>query len=133
MNAHQIATAQKAVTASHDGSMAFAQIVGMLIEAGFEAYTVDYRRNRSTYYLPDGDSVDIDLHPVDDSVAAAFDATTIEAAVREAQTHAPSYTYAGFCRNIKAAGCAGYIVSLSGRRVVYFGRTAELHVEYFPQ
>lgn len=113
--------------------MAFPHIVGMLIEAGFEAYTVDYRRNRSTYYLPDGDSVDIDLHAVDDIVAAAFDASTVEAAVREAQTHAPGYTYAGFCRKVRAAGCAGYMVSFSGRRVVYFGRTAEVHVEYFPQ
>jgi hypothetical protein len=31
------------------------------------------------------------------------------------------------------AGCAGYIVSFSGRRVVYVGRTAEVHTEYFPQ
>ncbi|ADU13280.1 DUF1398 family protein [Asticcacaulis excentricus] len=133
MNTQQIATAQKAVAASHDGSMAFPHIVGTLIEAGFEAYTVDYRRNRSTYYLPDGDSVDIDLHPVDDIVAAAFDASTVEAAVREAQTQAPGYTYAGFCRKVRAAGCAGYMVSFSGRHVVYFGRTAEVHVEYFPQ
>lgn len=133
MNTQQIASAQKAVAASHDGSMAFPHIVAMLIEAGFEAYTVDYRRNRSTYYLPKGGSVDIELHPVDDSVAAAFDANTVEAAVHEAQTHAPGYTYAGFCRKVRAAGCAGYMVSFSGRRVVYFGRTAELHVEYFPQ
>jgi hypothetical protein len=32
-----------------------------------------------------------------------------------------------------AAGCAGYIVSFLGRRVVYFGRTAETHVEHFPK
>jgi hypothetical protein len=32
-----------------------------------------------------------------------------------------------------AAGCAGYIVSFTGRRAVYFGRNAEIHVECFPQ
>ncbi len=31
------------------------------------------------------------------------------------------------------AGCAGYFVSLIGRRAVYFGRTAETHVEPFPR
>jgi hypothetical protein len=40
--------------------------------------------------------------------------------------------YKGFCEKVLAAGCAGYIVSLAGRRAVYFGRTAETHVELFP-
>lgn len=31
-----------------------------------------------------------------------------------------------------AAGCAGYLVSLPGRRVVYYGRTGETHVELIP-
>lgn len=31
-----------------------------------------------------------------------------------------------------AAGFEGYLVSLPGRRAVYFGRTAETHVEHFP-
>jgi len=33
---------------------------------------------------------------------------------------------------VKAAGCAGYLVSFLGRRVVYYGRSAETHVEHFP-
>jgi hypothetical protein len=33
---------------------------------------------------------------------------------------------------VKALGCAGYLVSFPGRRVVYFGRAAEFHVERFP-
>jgi len=44
----------------------------------------------------------------------------------------PGYTYAGFSAKVMAAGCAGYIVSFSGRRAVYLGRTAEIHVEHFP-
>lgn len=35
--------------------------------------------------------------------------------------------------DLKALGCAGYIVSFIGRRVLHFGRTAETHVEHFPQ
>jgi uncharacterized protein YbcV (DUF1398 family) len=66
------------------------------------------------------------------SVTSQFRANDIEQAVREAQTNAPGYTYAGFCMKVKAAGCAGYMVSLLGKRVLYFGRTAETHVEHFP-
>jgi len=33
----------------------------------------------------------------------------------------------------KAAGCAGYLVSFLGRRVLYFGRSAGTHVEHFPK
>ena len=56
----------------------------------------------------------------------------IQAAIREAQAGGAGYTYEGFCKKVKAAGCAGYIVSFSGRRALYFGRTAETHVEFFP-
>jgi uncharacterized protein YbcV (DUF1398 family) len=85
-----------------------------------------------SYYLPDGDSLELAFPAVDIPVAAAFDTGAVQAAIREAQTRAPGYTYHGFCRKVMAAGCAGYIVSILGRRVVYFGRTAETHVEYFP-
>lgn len=133
MDAQRTNIAQASLAAAFDGSTDFPSIVGQLIAAGFEGYTVDYRRGVSTYYLPDGDSVEVP-HPGDHPpVAAAFQAALVEAAVREAQTLAPGYTYAGFCRKAAAAGCAGYIVSFPGRRVVYFGRTAELHVEHFPQ
>ena len=111
--------------------MSFPQIVGMLMQAGFESYLIDYRRAVAIYYLPDGDSVELPTHKVEQAVAAAFDAPAIRAAIKEAQ-QALGYTYNGFCRKTAAAGCAGYIVSFSGRRVLYFGRTAETHVEHFP-
>ena len=53
--------------------------------------------------------------------------------MREAQANAPGYTYLGFCSKVRAAGCAGYLVSFLGKRVVYYGRTAETHVELFPK
>ncbi len=67
------------------------------------------------------------------NVAAGFDATEVERLVRWAQANPADYSYAAFSEKVKAAGCAGYIVSFLGRRVVYFGRTAETHVEYFPK
>jgi uncharacterized protein YbcV (DUF1398 family) len=133
MDAQRIATADRCLNGSHEGSMSFPQIVGTLIEDGFEGYFVDYRRNVASYYLPDGDSVELNNVQTPGTVAADFDAVAIQAAVREAQANGPDYSYEGFCRKAKAAGCAGYIVSFSGRRVLYFGRTAETYVEPFPQ
>lgn len=133
MDAERSDTAQACLHAAHDGSLGFPEIVGKLIAAGFEGYAVDYRRNTQTCYLPDGDSVVLDMPPSCGTVSAAFQAADIEALVRWAQANGPDYSYQGFCERAKAAGCAGYFVSFLGRRVVYFGRTAEIHVEHFPK
>lgn len=133
MDAERTSIAQTRLNAAHDGSLSFPQIVGRLIDASFEGYTVDYRRNSQIYYLPDGDSVTMDMQPSAGRVAAAFDATGIERLVRWAQANPADYSYVTFSEKAKEAGCAGYLVSFLGRRVVYFGRTAEIHVEYFPK
>ena len=133
MDAERISVAETCMHAAHDGSLSFPEIVGKLIAAGFEGYTVDYRRNSQTDYLPDGDSVTLDMHASAGNVAAAFDAAEVERLVRWAQVKPADYSYVAFSEKAKAAGCAGYLVSFPGRRVVYFGRTAETHVEHFPK
>ena len=114
-------------------SMRFPQVVEALMQAGFESYAVDFRCGTATYFLPDGDHVTLPLQRHDTPVATAFDPDSLQAAIREAQQAVPGYTYAGFCGKAMAAGCAGYVVSFSGRRAVYLGRTAETHVEHFPR
>jgi uncharacterized protein YbcV (DUF1398 family) len=125
--------AQMCLNGAQNNTMTFPQIVGALMREGFESYTIDYRRATAIYFLPDGDSVLLSTHRGDGQVAAAMDIVAVQAAIREAQRLAPGYTYAGFCNKVMAAGCAGYIVSFTGQRAVYFGRTAEIHVEHFPQ
>ncbi len=132
MDAALTAIAEKSLGAAYEGTMDFPTILRTLMEAGFEGYDIDYRRGTATYFLPDGDSVQVSSPKTEGTVAAKFQADLVERAVREAQQKVPGYTYAGFCSKVKAAGCAGYMVSFSGRRVVYFGRTAETHVEHFP-
>lgn len=132
MDASAKATAQRALDAVADGSMDFPQIVGALIGAGFESYHVDFLRGTATYYLAGGGNIELAMHRLSTPVAPRFDAQLVRVAVGEAQRKAPGYSYAGFCEKTAAAGCAGYIVSFTGRRVVYFGRTAETHVELFP-
>jgi len=132
MNAMLTAIAQRCLSAAFEGTLDFPTIVRTLAEAGFEGYGVDYRRGTTTYFLPDGDSVELAMPKLDGGVAAEFKANVIEQAVREAQTKVPGYSYVGFSAKVKAGGCAGYLVSFLGKRVVYFGRTAETHVEHFP-
>jgi uncharacterized protein YbcV (DUF1398 family) len=133
MDAQRIAIAEKCLNAAYDGSMAFPDIIGTLINAGFEGYTVDYRRNTTTYYVPDGDSAVLSNRRSTEPVASQLDQSGIAAQIKWAQANSPDYSYTAFCKNVKALGCAGYIVSFSGRRVLYLGRTAEIHVEHFPQ
>jgi hypothetical protein len=66
----RIATARECLSGADEGTMDFPTIVRTLMDAGFEGYTVDYRRATATY---------------------------------------------------------------PGRRVLYFGRTAETRVEHFPR
>ncbi len=133
MDAERISIAETCLNAAHDGSLSFPDIVGKLIAAGFEGYLVDYRRGSQTNYLPDGDGVTMEMQPSAGTVAAAFDAAEIERLVRWAQAKPADYNYVAFSEKAKAAGCAGYLVSFLGRRVVYFGRTVETHVEHFPK
>ncbi len=126
-------TAQRCLDAAWEGTMDFPSIVGTLIAAGFEGYDVDYRRGTSTYFHATGESVQLRSPRLAGTVAAGFDASRVASAVREAQQQVPGYSYAGFNTTVQAAGCAGYMVSFLGKRVVYFGRTAETHVEHFPQ
>ncbi len=132
MNDQQKAAAQAALQAAETNRKTFPEIVGALIEAGFESYTVDYRRATTTYYLPNGESLELPAHRISAEIAASLNADQLQAAIREAQQQVPGYSYRGFSEKAALAGCAGYIVSFSGRRALYFGRTAETHLERFP-
>lgn len=133
MDAQHTTIAERCLSAAYDKTMTFPDIVGALIKAGFEGYVVDYRRNTTTYFLADGDNVVLENRLSEDKVAAQFDQPGVAAQIKWAQANPPGYSYPAFCKNVKALGCAGYIVSFLGKRVLYFGRTAETHVEHFPR
>jgi uncharacterized protein YbcV (DUF1398 family) len=132
MDDQKTAVAKTSLEGAEGNTMTFPQIVQALMAAGFESYAIDFRRSTATYYLPDGDSVELATHKIDTAVAPGFDSAKIGDAIKEAQQLVPGYTYKGFCKKAAAAGCAGYVVSFSGRRVLYIGRTGETHVEHFP-
>jgi len=131
MNANWQDVARATLEGSESGAMTFAASVRLLMEAGFDGYAVDFRHATRTYYMPDGEAIALETEPAV-PVGARFDAAVVKEALREAQALVPGYTYTGFCAKVAGAGCAGYLVSLLGKRVLYYGRTGETHTEYFP-
>jgi uncharacterized protein YbcV (DUF1398 family) len=113
---------------SDDSSMSFGEVLQKLMAAGIERYHQDFMRAERTYYLSDGDSAVVAhelAHPVP---AKDFSSAGVEAAVRAVQSGAINYKQ--FCERVTAAGCVGYFVSIVGKRVVYYGRTCDSHVEW---
>ncbi len=124
--------ARATLEGSKSGTTTFPQNLRDLMEAGFDGYAVDFRRCTHAYYMPNGETLELKTEPTTTSVAESFDAAAVRQAIRDAQQLVPGYTYKGFCAKVARAGCAGYVVSLLGRRVLYYGRTCETHTEYFP-
>lgn len=124
--------ARATLEGAENDTMTFPESAKLLMEAGFDGYVVDFRRLTRTYYLPDGKAMELDTGGATSPVTGRFDAAAVKSAIREAQAQLPGYTYKGFCDKVTKAGCAGYVVSLLGKRVLYYGRTGETHTEYFP-
>jgi uncharacterized protein YbcV (DUF1398 family) len=116
--------------ASNAGTIHFGEVIGRLVALGVESYHVDYRAGRSTYFMPDGASLDLPFNGPSGPVADAFDAAAVRAAVVDAQQGRVMYPQ--FKELTRQAGCAGYTVWIAGRHVSYFGRRGETHVERFP-
>lgn len=108
--------------------ISFPEVVRRLMEAGVERYHADLVAAHKTYYMPDGGFETVPCHETPPP-APAFSAKGVEAAVRAIQ--AAAIGYREFCARIAAAGCAGYFVTLAGRRAVYYGRAGETFVEPF--
>ncbi|HLY00301.1 MAG TPA: DUF1398 family protein [Roseiarcus sp.] len=131
MNTNCQDVARATLEGSESGAMTFPESIRLLMQAGFDGYAVDFRRATRAYYMPDGEAVELKTAPTE-KVAERFDAAAIKEAIREAQALIPGYTYKGFCAKVARAGCAGYLVSLAGKRALYWGRTGETHTEDFP-
>jgi uncharacterized protein YbcV (DUF1398 family) len=130
MNANVEVAIQACTHGSDEERMSFPEVVATLQEVGVERYHADLVRSEKTYYLPSGESAVVPAKPTRQQPASTFSAADTAVAIRAIQ--AQQIGYGEFCERIAAAGCTGYIVSLVGRRVVYFGRSAESHVELMP-
>lgn len=130
MNAEQESVIQECARGAMSGQITFPTIVERLAAIKVERYHADYTRQELTYYFSDGNSQVVPSpHPAHET-AAEFSSASVEAAVRQSQRN--EHTYPEFIRKTMNAGCVGYFVQITGRRVIYFGRTGESHTEHFP-
>jgi uncharacterized protein YbcV (DUF1398 family) len=130
MDANVRTVIQECSKASAEGRISFGEVVMKLVGVGVERYHVDYVRRDTTYYLPNGDVEIVEGHDYGVAPAPTFSATGVEAAVRGAQ--AGTLKYRAFSQQALEAGCVGYVASMAGKRVVYYGRSGDSHVEWFP-
>jgi len=114
---------------SESGQVTFGEVVQTLSAAGVESYRADLLTAQDTFYTSEGIHVEPMSLPAI-PIAVDFDAAAVLAAVRAAQ--ADSIRYPEFLRRIFRAGCAAYQVFITGRKVIYFGRKGEFHIEEFP-
>ena len=129
MDTHVKDVVREMTKASDEERIAFPEVVKTLMEAGVERYHADLIAGTKTYYTPDG-SFEITQGHATGEAAQGFTADGVERAVRAIQRQ--EIQYREFCQRIAAAGCVGYFVSLVGRRAVYYGRTMDSYVEWFP-
>ena len=123
------AAARWATEESDAERVSFPVVVGAMMEAGIERYHADLVGAVKTYYAPDGSPETFPCHATG-PFGQDFEASGVEAAVRAIQRQ--EIAYGEFCRRIAAAGCVGYFVSMAGKRAIYYGRTGDSHVEWFP-
>lgn len=131
MDAHVIEIIRACTIESDEERATFPSIISRLIASSVERYHADFFRSEKTYFMPSGESMVTPCLPINADVGIGFSSQGVESAVRAIQSQ--EIKYHEFCRRAMAAGCVGYQVSLAGKRVVYYGRTGESHVEHFPQ
>jgi len=117
--------------ATQQGKLTFPQVVKGLLEVGVESYLVDFASRQKTHYLTDGTTHMVPMILDPSPIAAEFNNAELVAAIRGAQ--ADTVRYPEFAERSTAAGVIGYWAFLTGKRVVYFGRKGEQHIEEFPK
>ncbi|WP_454016567.1 DUF1398 family protein [Azospirillum sp. Marseille-Q6669] len=130
MDAKITAILRECSRASQEERITFPEVVAALAVAGVERYHTDLVRAETTYYFPDGTTERVEARPSPLPPSVDFSAEGVESAVRAIQ--AGTIRYGGFCERVLRAGCAGWTVSILGRRVVYYGRSGDSHTEWFP-
>ena len=112
------------------GKLTFPESVGTLLAAGVESYFVDLATGNETFYMADGKThvkrMTLPLLPI----AEDYSSSELILAIRGAQ--ADTIRYPEFMKRSAAAGVIAYWAFLTGRKVIYFGRKGEPHVEEFP-
>lgn len=117
--------------ATQQGKLIFPKVVQGLLEVGVESYLVDFAAKQNVHYLADGSTYTVPMILEPGPIAAVFNGAELVAAIRGAQ--ADTVRYPEFVKRSTGAGVIGYWAFLTGKRVIYFGRKGEEHIEEFPK
>jgi uncharacterized protein YbcV (DUF1398 family) len=113
------------------GKLIFPEVVRRFLDIGVESYFCDFATGKETVYMSDGkthvENLILPLAPI----AEEFSPSELVAAIRGAQTD--TIRYPEFIKRSAAAGVIAYWAFLTGKKVIYFGRKGEFHVEEFPR
>lgn len=116
---------------SQAGNLIFPEVVRRLMEVNVESYFCDLAAGKETFYFSGGkthvEQMTLPVLPV----AEDFSSSGIVAAIRAAQ--ADTIRYPEFLKRSAEAGVIGYWAFLAGKKVIYFGRKGEFHMEEFPR
>jgi uncharacterized protein YbcV (DUF1398 family) len=126
MNADAI---REVLAESQAGKLTFPAVVCRLLDAGVESYFCDLAVRQETFYMSDGrtHSEKMTLPPA--PIAGEFSPSEVVAAIRGAQ--ADTIRYPEFVKRSVAAAVIAYWAFLTGKRVIYFGRNGQFHIEEF--
>lgn len=109
----------------------FPEIILKLSAAGVERYVSDLVGLSMHYYGTNGTVYTVPLEFDAKTVAPAFDAEEVKAAITDSQQG--RITYQEFLHRVISAGCSHYEVFITGKKVLYLGRDGCQHIEFFPQ
>ncbi len=112
------------------GKLIFPEVVRRLLEVGVESYFCDLATGVETFYLSDEKSYQEKMFLPLSPIAEAFSSSDLVTAIRGAQSD--TIRYPEFIKNAAEAGVIAYWAFLMGRKVIYFGRQGQFHVEDFP-
>lgn len=115
---------------SNKGTIHFGEVIQQLMSVQVEAYFVDYRSGRSTYFLPNDETLDLSFEKPNQKITEDFQGDSIRSFILDAQKG--KVMYPEFKQLSQTAGCIGYMVWITGQHVTYYGRKGETHVERFP-
>lgn len=121
---------QEVSSKSLAGTITFPEVVQRLSGAGIESYKVDLIRNVKVFYSRTGETHAESFDFDGPAAAPEFNASGVASAVRASQEG--RIKYQEFLALILEAGTSDYAVYIDGRRVIYFGRKGDFHIEHFP-
>jgi uncharacterized protein YbcV (DUF1398 family) len=103
--------------------MTLAELAETFGAIGVERFHVDLVRDETTVYHGDYTAV-LPTYAPPKRPARRFSAADIGLALNGAEARA--YTFPTFCVLALEAGCVGFIVSIVGQRVLYYGEAGEV-------